>query len=234
MCSDPISGSGTGTKGCTSGACGVTCNAATVTQCATPNGTACVNKVADPQHCGSCGKSCGNGGKCAGSACSTDACALGATTCGLSGCVDTNTAPGHCGGCNKGCLGSNNRCENGACKSAGSAGLTACGNALAGFACVDLKTNPEHCGSCGSACTAGKLLPLRFRLLGVRQRQRHAGLLHRARQHRVPTRGHDLPLSSKAESVRKPSAERRERRPGEATVCPGLPAVPLGVGPDRG
>ncbi|MBI5537533.1 MAG: VWA domain-containing protein [Deltaproteobacteria bacterium] len=164
-----------GLQKCTSGAC--VCPADN--QC----GSECVDKNADPNHCGSCGNACPSAATCKSGTCVCDS---NATICSGT-CVDLNVDPNNCGTCNakcatgyscqnKTCLCAKTPCNGqcidtasdpyncGACNHACGAGQTCSsgqcwcpGNVPAcNGACPDFSTDPNNCGACGTKCTGGK------------------------------------------------------------------------------
>lgn len=73
-------------------------------------GASCIDPLTDSEHCGACGRSCGDG-VCLRGAC-VPTCEAPAVLCGEL-CVDTQTNPDHCGGCGHVCA--SGLCEAGAC-----------------------------------------------------------------------------------------------------------------------
>jgi hypothetical protein len=107
-------------------------------------GAHCVDKMTDPQNCGTCGNTCPSGpeGYCSNGTC---ACLTLPNICGAS-CVDLTSDNNNCGACGKGCAPSQT-CESSTCK---------CPSGdLCGMACVDKMTDPQNCGTCGKTCTQG-------------------------------------------------------------------------------
>ncbi|TNE47808.1 MAG: hypothetical protein EP343_18255 [Deltaproteobacteria bacterium] len=102
----------------------------------------CVDRLFDPEHCGSCGKKCTEGKVCHLGRC-VDTC--GDTFCGTQ-CTSLLTDRNNCGACGQSCA-SGQVCDNGTCQ--------ACAHTICGHECADLQTNPEHCGSCGNVCDEG-------------------------------------------------------------------------------
>ena len=97
-------------------------------------GDSCVNVQTDPQNCGSCGKSCGNGSSCQGGSCS---CSSGYVSCAGS-CVASNTQ--HCGNNCTACA-SGEVCNNdGSCSSTCTSGTKCSDNTCSS------STNPMDCG----------------------------------------------------------------------------------------
>jgi outer membrane protein assembly factor BamB len=121
-------------------------------------GSACVDLLHSPDHCGACGNVCGLGEICNGGLCNF-ACIGGATACG-SLCVDLAHDPNNCGACG-------NRCEPGTVCSQGYCDLVCLGGATqCGAECADTDVDPSNCGGCGvacadsEACSGGACLPL--------------------------------------------------------------------------
>ena len=74
------------------------------------------NTTSDPNNCGACGLSCGNGA-CVNSVCQAGpACPAGLSDCGTGACVNVMTDVQHCGACNNVC-GAGGFCANGSCVS---------------------------------------------------------------------------------------------------------------------
>jgi hypothetical protein len=111
--------------------------------CETCGGTACVDLQTDAQHCGSCGRACGDNALCEGGDC---ACSGDLVACD-SGCVALQSDPVNCGSCGADC--GDLFCLQGQC-SADCGALTECAGA-----CVDLMNDSSHCGECGRACGLG-------------------------------------------------------------------------------
>ncbi len=107
----------------------------------------CVDVMADPNHCGSCGAACEAGRVCDLGRCVVF-CGGERSACG-GACVNTSTNIRHCGACDHACR-NDQRCESGACRCP--AGLTDCG----GF-CSDTRSDTNHCGGCGVACARPRL-----------------------------------------------------------------------------
>jgi hypothetical protein len=120
----------------------VSCTAPAVTVC----NNVCVDLTKDDRNCGACGKSCGLGFACVGSAC-TVACQPGLSDCS-GACVNLMTDNAHCGGCMTACP-MGNVCTGGMCTLSCQMGLDNCGGT-----CVNLMSDNAHCGDCMTACTA--------------------------------------------------------------------------------
>ena len=115
----------------TSGFCGCTANScpgnqvcSSTNRCACPAGQAicgstCVNTANDPQHCGSCDKSCSTSEVCGGSTCVL-VCQSGTTSCSGS-CVDLSSDPQHCLHCDTPCP-AGASCHSGQCVGPADAG----------------------------------------------------------------------------------------------------------------
>ena len=107
---------------------------------------ACVDPSSDPQHCGSCGVSCGPAQVCSNFACG-NACAPGLSNCD-GACVDTLHDPANCGSCGFSCTPPNS-CLDGSCIN-----VPPCPPPLSPCwdLCVDLLDDPFNCGGCGIVC----------------------------------------------------------------------------------
>lgn len=78
-------------------------------------GDACVDPLANGEHCGGCDNPCTGGEVCLAGVCVADCGAL--TEC-AGGCVNTDTDPLHCGGCDSPC-GPGAECVGGSCSCGG-------------------------------------------------------------------------------------------------------------------
>lgn len=108
----------------------------------------CVDTQHDPQHCGGCDASCGEGLLCAAGACGV-ACGASAVACGED-CADLQIDPAHCGACDHACA-PGVACVVGSCVPDCGAG-----EALCGERCVDAGNDEAHCGGCDVACPMGQ------------------------------------------------------------------------------
>jgi hypothetical protein len=135
------------------------------TNCPTSNPTACVNTLIDPNNCGTCGNSVGQGNTCCngqvvslltdpnncgtcgnsvgqGNTCCNGAgVTLGPTEACCSGAVVSLTADPSCGSCNVSCTFTQEIC----CATSGQKGT-----------CVNTQTDQNHCGACGTVCAANQ------------------------------------------------------------------------------
>ena len=155
------SGSGANTEAGTEGSAGTDGGSGGCVMC----GPDCVDVSSDPQNCGSCGDSCGDGKICVNGDC-TDACdpackgdlevcdgdqcvcRSGLTPC-EGECVDLRTDPSHCGTCGDACP---EACGDSTCQPASCTGFPqACDGA-----CTDPQSDPLNCGSCGDTCEASE------------------------------------------------------------------------------
>jgi hypothetical protein len=102
----------------------------------------CIDPTNDPEHCGSCTKTCGAAEKC----------------CNRS-CVNTQTNKDNCGQCGAPCATTNassTKCELGICKPTCNSGFDDCN--ASNDACETATTvDPAHCGSCSTVCAAAIL-----------------------------------------------------------------------------
>jgi hypothetical protein len=152
--------SSTGTPSCTNGVCGISCNPG-LGNCDSSIVNGCeTNLTNDPNHCGSCTKTCSSVG-------GTPSCVLG--LCGIScapgradcnnnvtdGCeIDTESSVTHCGSCSKVCSSTNGTptCANSICGINCTAGYGNCDNNADTGCEVNLLSNASHCNGCGNAC----------------------------------------------------------------------------------
>jgi hypothetical protein len=111
----------------------------------------CADLQSNPNHCGACGNSCGEGEVCRMGSC-TASCPAGQMDCGGT-CVNAQVNPEHCGECGVACD-PGQVCNQGSCAVECAEELTACSGA-----CVDTSFNPNHCGGCGQACDAPNTIP---------------------------------------------------------------------------
>lgn len=111
--------------------------------CETCGGAACVDTLADPQHCGACDSPCPAGVPCVAGEC---ACPEGTIACG-DACVDPLANGEHCGGCDEPCT--DQVCLAGVCVS-GCGALSECDGG-----CVNTDADPLHCGGCNRPCGPG-------------------------------------------------------------------------------
>jgi hypothetical protein len=130
-------------------ACGGDDSAADCDPALTRCGTECVSTYSDPEHCGTCGNSCGPGGVCLGGSCAGE-CPAGETNCG-GFCRDLQTDRSNCGACDEACA-PDEVCSAGDCAVGCGTGLTDCGGA-----CRDLQVDPDNCGACGETCDPGQV-----------------------------------------------------------------------------
>ncbi len=111
-------------------------------------GGTCVDLANDPDHCGTCTRSCQHWAYCAAGACT---CLPTFTACGPS-CLPLASDPDHCGGCNATPCGAGTKCEQSTCGTgACGAGLTPC-DVSGRTSCVDLAAGVPYCGACGVVC----------------------------------------------------------------------------------
>jgi hypothetical protein len=142
------------------GALELTCAAQNLTDC----GGFCADLQFDPNHCGVCGKACGEDFICVSGQCVYPSiCEVqGLDYCG-GACVDLLSDAGNCGVCGHAC--GDLTCFNGECVGIAAApalaapqaqdaqltceaqGLTDCAGV-----CVDLLSDANHCGACGAPC----------------------------------------------------------------------------------
>lgn len=102
----------------------------------------CVDLRTHASHCGSCGRSCGDGETCRAGQC---VCGAGRTPHPATGaCIDLQTDPRHCGSFDKDCR-DRQTCRDGTC-------VCRDGLSLCGGHCVDTSTHPDHCGDCTTVC----------------------------------------------------------------------------------
>jgi len=108
----------------------------------------CYDLDNDPRHCGTCDRSCGDGGQCLGGDC---LCADSTTDCGAY-CADTSSDDHNCGGCGRHCYESE-VCVNSEC-------VCGAGFMLCEDDCTDVMTDPDDCGDCGHSCETGEVCEL--------------------------------------------------------------------------
>ncbi len=113
-------------------------------------GGACVDVVANENHCGFCGRRCDAGRRCVAGACEVDCPAstqfCGASTEGNAICADLKTDRNHCGACSIACR-DTEACEDGECRTQCLPSETRCTNR-----CVNLANDHEFCGDCRTVC----------------------------------------------------------------------------------
>lgn len=107
---------------------------------------ACVDVLANPEHCGTCEEICNEREECFEGACVL-ACASTERRCDGE-CVDPATDLRHCGACNAPCP-TDARCEEGRCIAICPEPLVACG-----LECANFENDERHCGGCGKPCDA--------------------------------------------------------------------------------
>ena len=129
----------------------------------------CANLAVDADHCGQCGRQCGDvagadGVQCVLGECTYD-CGSDATYCspepaaddtGAGQCVDTDSDPDHCGGCFADCPddGPDNSqpvCQSGQCNYECADDAELC-SVDGQDQCIDTTSSTDHCGSCSNAC----------------------------------------------------------------------------------
>ncbi len=108
-------------------------------------GGVCVDRAADPNHCGTCPNRCTARRYCSNFSC---VCRPGYQNCAGS-CRDLSTDPHNCGGCTVECAGV---CQAGLCAPACAPPLVDCSRS-----CVSLDRDPLNCGGCGFTCQADEL-----------------------------------------------------------------------------
>ncbi len=111
----------------------------------------CADLTSDPNNCGSCGHSCGDG-LCVDGSCQP--CPSGDSVCSHT-CVDLSSDHANCGACGNACP-SNSTCTNASCVPCpdGDAGYSLWG--CTGY-CADFRHDPDNCGACGNVCPGGTL-----------------------------------------------------------------------------
>jgi hypothetical protein len=155
VCSEPTSGSGTGTAACVPAGCTVDC-AAGLTACpaAPALATTCVEAQTDDDNCGGCGVACQGGEHCVTGACE---CTNGQHLCGSpAACVDETVSA--CGPSCQVCAPpafATASCNGSSCAWTCNPGYTGCPTANP-TACDVLGSDPNNCGSCGNVCTGGE------------------------------------------------------------------------------
>lgn len=156
---------------CQGGTCGIACTNGAL-DCDQDPTTGCeIDSLADPFHCGACGRACDainvTAVACAGGVC-TSPCVAGAGNCVMpqapmpdDGCEsDLNTSVDHCGACGRGCDTTNVAslsCSGGACDSTCDLGYANCDQPAAGAddGCeLDVSADSSNCGGCGNSCKA--------------------------------------------------------------------------------
>lgn len=109
-------GAGSSTGGAASGVGGAmpgTGGAGGCAQGLTACGGGCVNTQSSPEHCGGCGRACGENQVCASGSCSGAGCPPGQTQCDAA-CADLNDDAAHCGMCGRACA-AGQSCQAGQC-----------------------------------------------------------------------------------------------------------------------
>jgi len=117
----------------------------------------CVDLQNDPQHCGSCARTCSapsNGtALCSNGTCLSN-CNTGYTKCG-NNCFNLQTDAENCGRCDNECDDAPNAakdiCTAGHCGFQCDWNTTQCGNS-----CTELSLDPDNCGSCGNKCSSSQ------------------------------------------------------------------------------
>jgi hypothetical protein len=150
-----------GTRTCSAGACGITCNSG-YGNCNNNASDGCeVNLSNDPLHCGLCTTVCNstNGTpQCIGSACGI-ICNSGYGNCDNNagnGCeVNTTTSPTNCGSCGAACNNTNgtSTCSANQCGILCFGGWGNCYNGAVDGCETNTTNNVNNCGSCGNVCT---------------------------------------------------------------------------------
>jgi hypothetical protein len=144
-----------GTPACSGGNCSIACNSgyADCDSDARTNGCE-IHTAIDPNHCGTCTKTCsGSTPNCSNGSC-ISACALGTADCdgnSANGCeTDIASDGNNCGGCGKTCTASQ-YCNGGSCSTCAGGhsdcdkdGTNACEAATA--------SDPNNCGGCATRC----------------------------------------------------------------------------------
>jgi hypothetical protein len=126
--------------GGTDGGPHVTCVLGTELDC----GGVCVQRLHDPDNCGTCGHRCSASQVCSGGTCG-DMCPATSTNCSRA-CVNVMVDHDNCGSCGHVCP-NNQQCIGGTCGCATARGMTLCDDH-----CVILDSDRVHCGSCGNEC----------------------------------------------------------------------------------
>lgn len=144
-----------GTPACNGGSCSIVCNSGYANCDADARTNGCeIHTAIDPNHCGTCTKTCsGSTPNCSNGSC-ISACAAGTADC------DGNTANGcetdiandgnHCGGCGKTCT-TSQYCSGGSCASCTN-GHSDCDRSGANACEAATANDPNNCGGCGTHC----------------------------------------------------------------------------------
>lgn len=133
------SGVARSTDTCEGGRCSYRCNLG-YSECT----GACVDQLSDDRNCGSCGRACTGGKRCALGVC---VCSTGQHDC--SGTCVSNTSTNSCGSSCTPCpsaAGATSTCDGRTCGSTCNSGVTCFG------ACVNTANDPSNCGGCGIQC----------------------------------------------------------------------------------
>ncbi len=116
-----------------------------------------VEKLTDPNNCGSCGNVCGAEKRCVKGKC-VSSCEATETSCQVMGtyvCVNTLKDVYHCGGCNRYCKPEKNAvqlgCKLGSCNYECFPNKNNCGTNKKPV-CADLQKDADHCGACYHQC----------------------------------------------------------------------------------